>query len=292
MKTQSADTRPEAERIQVELLRKATGARRFALARSLSHTTMRLSREAIRRAHASADEASLQRLWVALQYSQSLADHLPQSRVQREGTMDAPELVDALTPVVVALEQLGVAYHIGGSVASSFYGIPRSTLDIDLVADLRSEHVHPFVEQLQARYYVDEDAVREALRYRSSFNLLYLASMMKVDVFIPQVSSFDQQEFQRAHQDRLEAAEDARLFYLASAEDTILRKLLWYKLGNMASDQQWKDVLGILKVQADALDLAYLRQWAEQLEISALLARTLLDAGLVDDTGSQHTDAG
>ena len=284
MKTQSADTRPEAERMQIELLRKATGARRFALARSLSHTTIRLSRQALRRVHAGADEASLQRLWVTLQYSQSLADNLPESRIQREAMMEAPELLDALTPVVTALEQLGVAYHIGGSVASSFYGIPRSTLDIDVVADLRPEHVRPFVEQLREQYYLDEDVVREALRYRSSFNLLYLASMIKVDVFIPQVSSFDQQEFQRAHQDRLEAAEDARLFFLASAEDTILRKLIWYKLGNMVSDQQWKDVLGILKVQAEALDLAYLRQWAGQLEIGALLAQALIDAGLANDT--------
>ncbi len=286
MKTQSPDTRPEAERIQIELLRQAPGAKRFALARSLTRMVMRLSRQAIRQARPEADESQIQWFWVALHYDQSLADRLRIYLPQKGAAMHAPELLDALTPVVDALELLGVAYHIGCSVASSVHGIPRSTLDIDLVADLRPEQVHPFVEQLKERYYVDEDAVREALHYRSSFNLMYLETMIKVDIFIPQASAFDRQMFQHARQDTLEAGEDARLFYLASAEDSVLKKLVWYEMGNRVSDQQWKDVLGILKVQATALDLAYLRQWADTLKVSALLEQALVDAGLVDETAT------
>ncbi len=283
MKTQSPDTRPEAERVQIDLLRRASPARRFALARSLSRTTIQLSRRAIRRAHPEADEAHLQLLYVVFHYNQALADRLAGPLARKVGVMNIPELLDVMAPIVAVFEQLGILYHIGGSVASSVYGIPRATLDIDLVADIRPEQVRPFVKLLETSYDVDEDAVREPLRYQSSFNLLHLDTMIKVDVFIPKASAFDRQVFLRKRQDTLDPTDQARLFYLASAEDMVLKKLLWYKAGGMVSDQQWKDVLGILKVQATALDLPYLNQWAGQLVIGDLLARALVEAGLAPE---------
>lgn len=108
--------------------------------------------------------------------------------------MNAPEIVTALAPVVEALEELGVAYHIGGSVASSVHGIPRFTIDADIVTDLRLEHVRLLVKQLEAEYYIDADAVRDAIRRRGSFNAIHLDTMLKVDVFIPKMRAFDQEE--------------------------------------------------------------------------------------------------
>jgi hypothetical protein len=107
--------------------------------------------------------------------------------------MNAPEITIALGSIVEALEELGVNYHVGGSVASSLYGIPRLTIDADLVADLHMEHVRPLVKQLEADYYIDADAVRDAIRRRSSFNAIHLDTMMKVDVFIPKTRPFDQE---------------------------------------------------------------------------------------------------
>lgn len=194
--------------------------------------------------------------------------------------MNTPDIVDAITPVVDALEELGVAYHIGGSVASSVYGTARATLDVDLVVDLHSEHIQPLVEKLQATYYIDAEMVADAIEHQMSFNLIHLPSMMKVDIFIPKAQPFDQIAFGRVRQDTLSYSDNTRLFYLASPEDIVLRKLDWYKAGGAVSERQWLDVLGMLKVQADKLDYTYLRQWAEPLGLTDLLEQALKDAGL------------
>jgi len=130
--------------------------------------------------------------------------------------MNAAEILAAITPVVEAFEELGVAYHIGGSVASSAYGILRATFDADLVADLRLEHVLPLVKQLEDEYYIDADAVREAIRRRGSFNAIHLDTILKFTVFIPKTRPFDQEELRRIRQEVL--AEGTRPFYMASPE--------------------------------------------------------------------------
>ncbi len=192
--------------------------------------------------------------------------------------MNKPEILAAITPVVEALEQLGVAYHIGGSVASSIHGIIRATIDADLVADLRLEDVRLLVKQLEPNYYIDADAVTDAIKRRSSFNAIHLDTMLKVDVFIPKTRLFDQEELRRV---RLEVlVEGTRPFYTASPEGTILNKLEWYRMGGEVSDRQWNDILGVLKVQGTALDLTYLRRWATNLKVANLLERALMDAGL------------
>jgi len=104
----------------------------------------------------------------------------------------------ALLPLVEAFQVLGVAYHIGGSVASMSHGVARTTLDVDIVADLRSEHIHPLVDRLVAHYYVDEEMIREAGRDRSSFNLIHLSTMFKVNVFSLKATPYDRQAFLRA----------------------------------------------------------------------------------------------
>lgn len=192
--------------------------------------------------------------------------------------MNMLEILAAITPIVKAFEQLEITYHIGGSVASSAYGFIRATIDADLVAELRMEHVRPLVKQLEADYYIDADAVRDAIRRRSSFNAIHLDTMMKFTVFIPKTRPFDQEELRRVRQAAL--VEGTRPFYMASPEGTILNKLEWYRMGGEVSDGQWNDILGVLKVQATALDMAYLQRWARALQVTDLLERALVDAGL------------
>ena len=189
-------------------------------------------------------------------------------------------IFDAITPVVEALENLGVNYHIGGSVASSIYGIIRATIDADLVANLELKHVRPLVKLLEADYYIDEDSVRDAVKRRGSFNAIYLDTMLKVDVFIPKSRLFDQEELRRIQLQPL--IEGFRPFYVASPEGTILNKLEWYRMGGEVSDRQWNDILGVLKVQDSNLDMAYLQRWAVALKVSDLLERALVDAGLAE----------
>ena len=193
---------------------------------------------------------------------------------------NTPDILITLEPLVEALEELGVPYHIGGSVASSLYGLPRLTIDVDIIADLRLEHIRPLVIRLQTNYYIDEDMIRDAIRRRSSFNVIHLDTMLKVDVYIPKSRSFDQEELRRVQQEVL--LEGTRPFNVASPEGTILNKLEWYRMGGEVSDRQWNDILGVLKVQGTHLDMAYLQRWAANLKVTDLLERALVDAGLKD----------
>lgn len=197
--------------------------------------------------------------------------------------MDRPDLLDALVPVVDALERLGVAYLIGGSVASSALGIARATLDVDLVADLAPEHAQPLVQLLQASCYIDEEMILDAVLRRACFNIIHLETMLKVDVFVLKARPYDRQAFQRRRADTLDPGPHARQFFLASPEDTILNKLEWYRMEDKVSDRQWGDVVGVIRVQADALDREYLVHWAGVLGLGDLLQRALAEGGLDDD---------
>ncbi len=191
---------------------------------------------------------------------------------------NVPDILAAITPIVEALEEFGIPYHIGGSVASSLYGLPRLTIDADLVADIRMEHVRPLVRQLETDYYIDEDMIRDAIRRQSSFNVIHQDTILKVDIFIPKSRLFDQEELYRVQQEVL--LEGTRPFNVASPEGTILNNLEWYRMGGEVSDRQWNDILGVLKVQGTSLDMAYLQRWAANLNVTDLLERALVDAGL------------
>ena len=194
--------------------------------------------------------------------------------------MTPSDLVAATLPVIEAFERLGVAYYVGGSVASSSYGLPRTTLDVDLVADLKPLHVAPLAEQLQAAYYIDAAMIYDAIAHRSSFNVIHLDTMLKVDVFMLKQEPYDQTAFRRARTGSHEQETGTTPFILAQPEDVVLHKLLWYRMSDEVSNRQWTDVLGVLKVRGDALDLGYMQHWAETLDVTDLLQRALHEAGL------------
>jgi len=185
-----------------------------------------------------------------------------------------PEPIAVTLQVVDILDRLGVPYVIGGSLASSLYGVVRTTLDADLVADLRSHHAEPLVAALRGAFYVDAQAVGDAITHRSSFNAIHLETMFKVDVFIPKRRPFDQAQLERRILQVI-ATDPERTAYMASAEDTILAKLDWYRQGGRVSERQWRDVLGVLRVQGDSLDRDYLRRQAATLGVADLLEQSL-----------------
>ena len=193
--------------------------------------------------------------------------------------METQDLITVLEPVIHAFEQLGIAYYIGGSVASSAHGIFRATLDVDLVADIQPRHVRLLVNMLQAEYYIDAEMIIEAIRRQASCNLIHLETMHKVDIFIVKQTPYATAAFDRRRKNTLDE-EHGLEFYLASAEDIILSKLEWFRMGGEVSETQWNDVLGVLKVQDTALDMAYLRQWAAELDLTEMLEHALKDAGI------------
>lgn len=183
-----------------------------------------------------------------------------------------------LKPVAEALSALGVNYEIGGSLASSAYGIARATTGIDIVADLRAEHVEPLIQSLQAAYSVDDKAARDAVRARSSFNLIHQATMPKVDVFVMKDRPYDRSAMSRRRAEQpLDG--DSTTVYFYAPENILLNKLACYRSGNETSDRQWADILGILKVQQGALDSDYLRRWAAELGVLDLLERARGESG-------------
>ena len=194
--------------------------------------------------------------------------------------MSQNELVAAVMPVVRLFEQLGISYYVGGSVASSAYGLPRTTLDADLVAVVRASQAAPICESLQKTYYASLPAIQSAVQRESSFNVIHLASMFKVDVFVCKRRPYDQTALTRLRPGTIGPQDDQLQVMLASPEDVVLSKLEWYRLDGEVSERQWLDVLGVLKVQHAAIDRPYLEQWASELGVADLLHRALTEAGI------------
>jgi len=186
-----------------------------------------------------------------------------------------PILVTA--KVTSLLEKLKVPYFIGGSLASTLYGRVRTTQDADIIAGLRPGHIRALIDALQDEFYVDDEMIAEAVSHRSSFNIIHRESMFKVDVFIPRERNFVRQQFARARREILSTDPEIQAM-VSSAEDTLLAKLEWYRLGGEASERQWRDVLGLLEVQADALDFEYLHSMATELNVQDLLERAQKEA--------------
>lgn len=192
--------------------------------------------------------------------------------------MKKPDILAALDPVVKAFEKIGVSYYLGGSVASSAYGIARATLDVDLVADISAQHVNSLTQILKSDYYIDKEMILDAIKRHSSFNLIHLETMLKVDIFIMKDRPYDGVAFQRRRKDTLDEEQGAVEFYLASPEDIILNKLEWFRMGGEVSERQWHDVLGILKIQGELIDKEYLRKWARELNLTDLLEQAFREA--------------
>ena len=187
-----------------------------------------------------------------------------------------PDTVHVALQVIEVLEDLGISYHVGGSFASSIHGVPRQTRDLDLAVELNVGHVRGLVSRLEKEFYVDSEMIRSAISRRGSFNIVHLDSGFKVDMFCRKNEFFDRSEFRRRLRKRL-IQDLAREVMVSTAEDTVLRKLQWYKIGGQVSEQQWYDVLGVLKTQDERLDRDYLEYWAGKLDLADLLERALAE---------------
>jgi len=175
------------------------------------------------------------------------------------------------------LEGLGLRYLIGGSVASSLHGVPRATNDIDLLVEVPGGRVDEIVGSLEQDFYVDADMIRDAVRRGGTFNLIHLATGFKVDVFILTREESLQEEMTRREPHQVGDVPD--VVYFATAEDTVLQKLAWFRRGGGTSERQWNDVLGVLKVKRGQVDVAYMTRWAESLGVGDLLERAMSEAG-------------
>jgi len=187
------------------------------------------------------------------------------------------DLLVAVAPVAECLDRLHVRFFVTGSAASSAHGVARASLDVDLVAELEPAHVERFIACLADAYYIPLDALRVAVTERRSFNLVHLATMFKVDVFVSRRRDYDIVAAERAQLESIDETAGAHRLPTATAEDTVLRKLEWFRPGGEVSERQWWDVVGVLKVTRHA-DREYLQRWAARLDIADLLDRALTQA--------------
>jgi hypothetical protein len=185
-------------------------------------------------------------------------------------------LTRAFEQLLAVMDGLEIPYFVGGSVASGSYGLPRQTNDIDVIADFRNTDLALFCGLLEREFYVDLEAVREAVGEGRSFNAIHLKGAFKFDFFPANSDAFSQSELRRKRPivSTIPGLENIE-FPIASPEDTVLSKLVWFRKGGEVSDRQWHDILGILKVQANRLDLDYMKVWAARLAVSDLLELAL-----------------
>ena len=188
-----------------------------------------------------------------------------------------PTQIEITLLVIDALDRLQIPYMVTGSLAAATHGVARGTRDADLVAPFRSGDGGRLAGALGNNFYLDVDTAEEAVRRQSYFSAIYIPEPFKVDLFVLGTRPYDEEAFRR----RLAlpfGMDPPRSAFLQSAEDVVLAKLKWYRLGGQVSDVQWRDILGVLKLQAGSLDWGYLRRWAAEEGVLDLLEDAIAQA--------------
>lgn len=287
MTTQSVDTHPEAERIMIDVIRKAPVSKRFRLVQSLTQSVLWSNIHAWQESHQQVSEQEAAIRAVSYSYGTALAQRVQAALEMREQWHIQPaDLVTSMLPALRVFEELHTPSYLGGSIASSLHGMQQMAQDIDLVVDLPIHMLPALGVLLEQHYILDTVEARRAVRERTSFPLIHLDSLMKVDVILPQAAAFD--TALRQHVARYTLDERYPPFWVASACEMILFKLQRYqrdecsRTDGMRDDAEWNDIVGMLKVQGPDLDLVFFERWAETLDIIDAWQRVLVDAGLDD----------
>jgi hypothetical protein len=276
MRTQSIDTSPEFERVQIARIRAFSAAKKF---RSVRSWTQSITTGNLYATHGSSEDRKERNRAVAFvtrEYGDRFALlFLNAIAKQPEWRLQTPDIQEALLPLIEIAEQLNTPALLIGSVASSIYGLPRSTQDVDVLANFHKEHLPILLQHFAPTYVFDPHDIILSEQQPTSFSLLHLSRLIKIDVFLPSTV------FEKAvleHQQSHFLIEGRAPLLMASAEDMTLLNLIQYHVNN--TDDRWNDILGILKVQALTLNLEYLDQQAKALSVEQLLAQALVDAGI------------
>jgi hypothetical protein len=269
-----SDTPPEIERMVLEINRRMSLGHKWLVLGDMLGTMRFLHAAGARQRIPGARRRDIVEDWLRLQLG--LTDLPP----IKEPTSERPmQPLQDLRDVLRVFTALDIPYALGGSMASSIYGVWRSTLDADLTAEPFPGKESAFAAAFGADYYLSLPAIQQAVRQRSSFNIINTSTGFKADVFVRKDRPFEQSAMARRLTVDLPDAPGEPLV-LHTAEDMILFKLWWYRLGQESATRQWTDVQGILKVQVDRLDSAYLDHWAVDLGVSDLLERVRRESGV------------
>lgn len=260
------DTSPEIAAAQRLLWRNLAPEKKLRRIAALTRSVRSLTWQGLQNKHAGFDQNRLTREFLRRVYPRMFEN-------EAVTAMPNVEVPAALPPVVSACETLGLAYRIGGSLASSLHGEPRATNDADIVIALQPSDAKPFVAALGDEYIIYADSLSDAIGRGRSINAPHIDSVFKIDIFPLKSRDFDRQAHERAAIVPIE--QDGRRYDLrfATAEDELLAKLERYRSGGEVSEQQWRDIAGILLSGEGTLDVSYLEHWAKELGVNDLLAR-------------------
>lgn len=192
--------------------------------------------------------------------------------------MGETQHIEVVERLVDVLDNLGIAYAIGGSMASSAYGTMRFTQDADIVVQPFSHVANRFHDSVQDDFYISREAMWQALSAHGSFNVIHFETSFKIDIFVQGPDEFEQGLLARRRRAKLSDA-SGRDLNVVSPEDIVLLKLRWFRESDYASENQWNDILGVLAVQGKSLDFEYLRDSAKKLGLEELLNRAIAEAG-------------
>ncbi len=278
-KTQSIDTTIDAEMYLFSLWKSLALMQKANKLSSWTRGCLEMCLTGLKQRHPDASLARLRYEFARATLKSTFSDSIYQLLANSSQTLMLSDPITLALDVAEILNALQIPYLVGGSVASTLMGEMRATEDVDIVADIKIDKLALLLQALQPRFYVSEDALRDAIRFKRSFNLIDNESLGKVDIFILKDQAFPQIEFQRRRSQLVRQNPDQSLV-LPTPEDIILQKLTWYRMTKNESQRQWRDVLGVLKLQGDRLDFEYLQKWAMELELSDLLATACIESGI------------
>lgn len=278
MRTQSVDTRPEAERVLIELIRKAAITKRFGFVQAWSASLVEAGVQAIQSAHPDVGETEARLRYAEQHLGKECIEQVRCALVRQQVTVATTlGLQAALLPFAETLEQHALAYALSGSVARSLYGMQRAAFQIDMLADGDHYLLATLADQREATYLLCQDAAQASMPCRTSFTFIHLPSLLPVVIALAH-SSPVQKILGRAQPLALIAGN--RPVNVIVPEDAVLLALREYRESDETADDVWLDLLGVLKVQGNMLDLTLLVSLAEQLQVDDLLQQAFSDAGL------------
>ncbi|MHC4441414.1 MAG: hypothetical protein ACYTF1_15305 [Planctomycetota bacterium] len=190
--------------------------------------------------------------------------------------MSANIMIDLITQITASLEEEGITYAVTGSVASSIHGEPVTSIDIDIVTNMKLKQATRLADKLAPRMYADANMLRQAVVEHGMVNLYDTVTGFKIDISVLEDTKYHKVLMKRRI--RIAHPRENVSFWVVSPEDVILMKLVWRQ--NSQSQKQWDNALGVARVQGNQLDWKYLHSWAARLGITDDLNRLAGEAGI------------
>lgn len=263
---------PKTEWIRVQGYRAMTPQRRFEIAQELIRSARGTVERAIHSQRPNLSDVDFEiEMWNRI-YSRAWAERIRGSTRKERHNMQDWRIVALILQV---LQDNQIPYAVVGGYSAIYWGRPRFTQDADVLVDLNTTQVNLLVEALGQEFIVPREAILDAIRLRSEFNLIHQAEVFKTDIWLVANTPYDRQVLERR---QLGYLGENKVYY-QSPEDTILSKLRWCKQSG-GSERQFGDALGVYEIQEYTLDQSYLDHWARVLDVTDLLEKIRAEAAL------------